>query len=192
MLRITLKGPSVGAQAKRSMAEVDRQVSLAIGMTARKTGSEIRQAVKKNIKSAGNFGPSWFNAVKVDVDPKRGPAERGATIITRFSSGRIGEMAQAFEEGATIQGKPMLWIPLSYTGLTMPAWKFAKTSGGLFSVQRQGGAPLLFSKEDQKPKYFGIEAVHLRKRFNIAEAAQSVVSKIPVWYDQMFERAAKK
>jgi hypothetical protein len=91
----------------------------ALGMTARKLGSKIRTAVRKDIRSSGDFGKAWDNAVRVDTVPKRGPAAGLATITTRYSSSPLGRYAQAFQEGAAIHGKPMLWIPLSYTGLRM-------------------------------------------------------------------------
>jgi hypothetical protein len=71
------------------------------------------------------------------------------------------------------------------------AAKFAETQGGLFSVQRQGKAPLLFSKQDQKPKFFGIESIHLRKRFHLKEAVQRVADRMQQIFDDMAERVQK-
>jgi adenylate/guanylate cyclase family protein len=64
--------------------------------------------------------------------PKRGPAFR-AVVTVRYSSSPLGSFAQAFEEGAPLRGKPLLWVPLSFTRLRMSAAKYAHTQGGVFS-----------------------------------------------------------
>ena len=99
-------------------------------------------------------------------------------------------MAEAFEEGATITGKPTLWIPLSYTGIRQRAAKYA-ASHGLFRVDRQGKPPLLLSNDDKKPKFVGLTMVHLRKRFHLREAAGKIVERIPAIYAEMLAKVRK-
>jgi len=158
-----------------------------IGRTARKTGSELKKAIYNNIRSGGDFGKPWRNAVRVETTPKRGGASN-ATVTTRFSSSPLGGAAQAFEEGATIHGRPLLWVPLSFAKVNTRARRF---SGGLFRVDRPGKHPLLLSRRDKKPKYVGLESVRLRKRFDIRGTVDQVAGRVPeFWADQMNKGSA--
>ena len=112
-------------------------------------------------------------------------------VTVRYSSSPLGSFARAFEEGATIHGKPYLWVPLSFTRLRMSAAKFAQTQGGAFRANREGKPPLLFSKKDRKPKYIGLSEVHLRKRFHIKETIDRVVDRVPSFYAEQFSKAMK-
>lgn len=176
-----------GKQFRRNMDALSDATAEAIGRTARKTGSTLAKEIFRDIQSAGHFGKSWRNAVKTETVPKRGPAS-SATVTVRYSSSPLGSFAQAFEEGALIRGRPLLWIPLSFTRLRMSAAKYARTQGGLFRVDRNGKPPLLFSKKDRKPKYVGLSEVHLRKRFHIKETIERVVARVPSFYAEQFAK----
>jgi hypothetical protein len=76
---------------------------------------------------------------------------------------------RVFQNGAIIQGKPLLWIPLSFA--TEAQGVSAKDyPGRLFRVDRKsGGAPLLMSADDKQPKYSGHESVRIPKKFHLVE-----------------------
>jgi hypothetical protein len=57
--------------------------------------------------AAGGFGPKWQNALRANVYPRGGDSIRAAAVIYHKVPYAI-----AFEEGAIIQGKPLLWLPL--------------------------------------------------------------------------------
>jgi hypothetical protein len=182
-LRIKLSGDP-GGQFKKNMTKLGGQMQQGIGRTARKTGSELKKAIYNNIKSGGNFGKPWKNAVRIETVPKRGGA-LSATVTTRYSSSPLGGAAQAFEEGATIHGNPLLWLPL-HSVQRMSVRRFAQREGGLFSVNRPGKHPLLFGRKSGKPAFVGLESVRLRKRFDLRGTVQTVAQRIPeFWADQM-------
>jgi hypothetical protein len=124
---------------------------------------------KDNIASSGKFGNKWTDGLKSIVQSN----SEGATI--EFSHDLPG--FNVFEHGATIQGKPLLWIPLSYTGITTRAKDYP---GGLFMVNRiAGGPPLLLSVVDKKPKYVGISSVTIPQKFHVGEIIEQAMKEFP-------------
>jgi len=64
---------------------------------------------RANIAAAG-FGTGWQNALRAEVYPERGfSADAAAWIYHRI------RYANVFQEGATIRGRPKMWVPLSTT-----------------------------------------------------------------------------
>jgi hypothetical protein len=64
---------------------------------------------RADIARAG-FSPKWQNALRANVYPKKGfSADAAAWIFHRIP------YAGVFEDGATIRGRPRMWIPLSST-----------------------------------------------------------------------------
>jgi hypothetical protein len=123
--------------------------------------SMIETESKADITSAGNFDGKGLT---VTVD--------GNTIRTELDipGGDI------FESGGTIQGNPLLWIPIS--GTDAAGTRASAYPGKLFSVNRKaGGPPLLFSMADKAPKYFGVPSVFIPKKFHLAEIQLSVMER---------------
>jgi hypothetical protein len=67
-----------------------------------------------------------------------------------------------FQEGRVIHGKPLLWIPLSFSDAVGIR---ARDYGPLFRVDRSGKSPLLLSPKDGEPKYSGHEQITIPKKF---------------------------
>lgn len=132
--------------------------------------SMMLEQTSKDISSAGKFGASYLKGLKVTVD--------GDTIRTTIDS----PGANVFENGGTIHGNPLLWLPLSGTdAVGTPAGQY---SHKLFSVNRKaGGPPLLFSIDDHAPKYFGVPYVTIPKKFHIAEIQQRVMLNFAAFFN---------
>jgi hypothetical protein len=101
------------------------------------------------------------------------------------------------EFGATIKAKKgLLWIPLSDTGLKIPAREYqgklkrvdrTRPSGAGFKGQKRhpvtgrftGGhkRPLLLDIKDKQPKYFGIAQVTIRPKFHIRQICREVMGR---------------
>lgn len=136
--------------------------------------SMIRTQSLEDIRNAGNFGASYTQGLKVTVD--------GNSVITMLDA----PGSSIFEDGGTIQGNPLLWIPLS--GTDAEGIQASNYSGGLFSVNRKaGGAPLLFSISDRQPKYFGISSVVIPKKFHLGEIQANVMANFKTVFENALE-----
>ena len=108
-------------------------------------GEQAKADGKANILSAG-LGTRFANALRLNVYPKKGASLRAAALIYHKIP-----YAGVFEEGATIRGKPRLWLPLpstprKYGRYRLTPERYAREIGPLQYVKRPGKAPLLFAK----------------------------------------------
>ena len=99
---------------------------------------------RQNIAGAG-FGKRWQNALRSEAYPKRGESVNAAAWIYH----RI-PYAGVFEQGATIRGNPLMWVPLSTTPSLgrrnkLTPKNFESQIGPLFSM-RGSKQPLLGAK----------------------------------------------
>lgn len=93
--------------------------------------------------ASGGLGPKWQNALRVERYPKRGVSMDAAAWIFH----RI-KYADVFQSGATIAGKPLLWLPLNKTpsrvgGMKLTARNYALKIGPLHTIRVPGKPPLL-------------------------------------------------
>lgn len=108
-------------------------------------GEQAKADGKANILSAG-LGTRFANALRLNVYPKKGASLRAAALIYHKIP-----YAGVFEEGATIRGKPRLWLPLpstprKYGRYRLTPERYAREIGPLQYVKRPGKSPLLFAK----------------------------------------------
>lgn len=120
-----------------------------IASAATETMDEVLTIVKRDgradITGAG-FSRRWANALRLNRYPKKGTSIDAAVYLYHNI-----EYAGAFEKGATIQGQPLLWLPLSTTpkrvnGFMMRPQRMASLLGGaskLVSMGSPGGTPIL-------------------------------------------------
>lgn len=147
---------------KDSFAAAGKRYNDAFATAANMAVSMIRAQSEEDIQNAGNFGSRYLEGLSVTLDDD--------TITTRLDA----PGASIFEEGGTIHGSPLLWIPL--TGTDAEGTQASDYAGGLFSVNRKtGGAPLLFSISDRAPKYFGTPSVTIDKKFHLKEIQLDVM-----------------
>lgn len=142
-------------------AEIARFKS-AITRVANFLAVDLKRQGDADIAGAGNFGSRWTSAFNVQSRRE----DFGVTIEMSF---RGIPYAMIHETGGVIHGKPLLWIPLSFAHVNVPARAYP---GRLFRVNRAGGRPLLFSAEDRSPKYVGVPLVRIPKRFHLREIAE--------------------
>lgn len=108
-------------------------------------GDIVKREGRADIASAG-FSRKWQNALRVNIYPKRGVSMEAAAFIYH----KIG-YAGVFEEGATITGKPRLWLPLDSAPKRIGRSKvtpalYVRKIGPLVSINRPGKPPLLAGK----------------------------------------------
>jgi hypothetical protein len=147
----------------------DKQQSLNKAAVAalRETAANAVKEGRQNIAGAGSFGPKWQRGLQYRI--KKG-AEPSAIIFHKYG------YAGVFEHGATIQGKPMLWIP------TMEGGPRASRSGKKLTSATVRGQPMLFDANDRtrdrKPLYIGVQSVRIPKKWRITEIVRQHAAKI--------------
>jgi hypothetical protein len=172
-VRIIVSNPS--AEFSSNIEGLADRLANAIDVAANMAASMIEDACKADIQAAGNFGSRWTDGLHVRVDPY-GTGGRQLTVVHDIP------YAEIFETGGDIQGNPLLWIGISGTDAEgVPPSEYG--GGGLFSIRRPSGAPLLFSISDKLPKYFGTPSVSIPQKFHFAEDVMSVMGDFQSIFD---------
>lgn len=178
-IRVTVSGQDAGTRFQAAMNANLSAVARGVTGGARAAAAEIKRRGDADIKGAGNFGPRWTEGFKVDVKPSN-----GFLLNARIDVHHTIPYAHVFQTGATIKGKPELWIPLPFANVTVTAREFP---GGLFRVDRKQGPPLLLSRIDKEPKYFGLPSVTIKKRFHLLEIVSDVMKRFDDFYNRNFK-----
>lgn len=178
--KITFKLPVPNFAAR--MAGLAERLQRAVAATTNMIASMLLETGQADIGSAGNFGQRWTDGLHVTQQGSGGNMKLFFTHDIPY--------ATIFETGGTIQGKPLLWIPLS--GTDAAGVRASAFPGGLFSARyprKNGGPPLLFSISDKKPRYFGVESVTIPKKFHLAEDVTSVMANFRAVFDEAWQRS---
>ncbi|RWH86453.1 MAG: hypothetical protein EOR77_21635 [Mesorhizobium sp.] len=125
-----------------AMAAIKDPIAFAGTAAISEAGDIVKREGRADIAAAG-FSKRWQNALRVNVYPRRKYSINAAALI--FHNIRY---AGVFEEGATISGRPRLWLPLPTAPKRAGRKKmtpalYVKTIGPLFSIERPGKPPLL-------------------------------------------------
>src|SRR5262245_25853056 len=154
----------------------DKQRSVATAAVAalREAAADAVQEGRQNIAGAGKFGGSWQQGLQYRTfDAREGgePSLQARAIIFH----KFG-FAGVFEHGATIEGKPLLWIP------TTPGGPPASRSGKKLVSATVRGQPMLFDANDRdrhrKPLYVGVPSVRIPKKFRITEIVKEHAARL--------------
>lgn len=142
-ITITVKAITEGFDA--AMREKYRPLAEAGQETIVEIANAIKAKGRAHIATAG-FSARWQNALRADVYPKRKVSLNAATLVFHKIP-----YADVFETGATIAGRPTLWLPLSSTPkklgrYKMTAERYSKEVGSLTLLKRPGKKPLLAAK----------------------------------------------
>ena len=139
------------AYVARQFAEAMRadygRIEKAATLAVRDTGKAAQEAGRLSIAGAGGrFGRGWQNALSLRVYPKSGYSAGAAALIYH----KI-RYAGVFETGATIAGKPYMFVPLRNSPSTIAGKKltpaiFRERVGPLFYLKRPGRNPLLTAR----------------------------------------------
>lgn len=180
-VRLYIDNERVGQKFERSVKRQAARVRTAARAAAFDAGEEVRKRVAADIASAGNFGPRWTGGLTTNI------TEGGGNIRIAFNH-RVPYWT-VFQYGKVIQGRPLLWIPLSFAADAKGVLA-RNFPGGLFFVDRsaRGKAPLLLSRQTREPKYFGKESVTIPKKFHIIEIIRDVSKEVRKYFQQNFEK----
>jgi len=148
-----------------------KQAQTALLATTTDLANAMQASCRSNISGAGKFSGQWVDGLTASI--AKGASESYEIRVEHL----LGAMVRPHVYGATIVGKPMLWIPLEFA----PEAKNIRAReypARLFRVDRKKGPPpLLFSVQDRQPKYFGREQVTVPARWNIAGTCRAIVDK---------------
>lgn len=184
-LIVRFDGKQAGPKFKRAVGENRSLFARAITGAARDVSALIIKNGRANMRAAGDFDSKrWQDGLHADVIPKH-----GAITNPRITVFHDVPYFMIFETGGVIKGRPLLWIPLSYTGIKKRARDYG---GGLFRVDRKrDGLPLLLSSADGQAKYFGKKQVRIPKKFTIGKISAEAARKMPELYELQVRKLNK-
>lgn len=181
MLTIGLEGADVEKQLRDFGTRNLGRSADAARATINWARDEVKRRWAIDVRSAGNFSGRWVDALQGEITPRVGRTRR---ISLTFAMRGIPYW-RIHEYGGIIKGKPLLWIPLPWTGLKVRARDY---KGRLFRVDRKsGGNPLLMSP-DGEAKYVGVEQVRLKKRFHLRKIIREVGKQMGPRYRTEYRR----
>jgi Family of unknown function (DUF6441) len=159
---------AVDQSALQKMIRNKQQSVTAAAIAAvRETAADAVKEGRSNIAGAGKFGPKWQQGLQYRM---KKDGEPSAIIFHKFG------FAGVFEHGATIQGKPLLWIP------TTPGGPRASRSGKKLTSATVRGKPMLFDANDRdrdrKPLYIGVPSVRIPRKWRITEIVKQHAARI--------------
>ena len=144
----------------------------------RETAANAVQEGRADIAGAGRFGPKWQEGLRFRMQEEEG-GQPSAIVFHR--QGRAG----VFEYGATIQGRPLLWIPTARGGPP------PRRSGKKLTSATVRGRPMLFDANDRdrqrKPLYIGVPSVRIPKMWRITEIVREHAARIAALFLKHFK-----
>ena len=180
MKAMSLGSPKVVVKTKGKFSDITTKQYKWVRSAVTKAATEVMKNIRKRgyaeIRSAGNFSARSARGLKVYKLRKR--ANR--TVVRS----RMNEWLNLFERGATVEGKPLLWIPISGQE-DAEAVAPKDYNGKLFRLNRGSGVPLLLSSKGVA-KYYGIESIKEPKLFDIEAVVESEASNVPEYYKRAF------
>lgn len=160
-----------------------RPVATAAVAALRDAAAEAVQEGRSNIASAGQFKGKWLSGLQYrtkDAEAGGEPSLQARAIVFH----KFG-IAGVFEHGATIQGKPLLWIPTQHGAPT------ASRSGKKLVSATVRGQPVLFDANDpdrhRKPLYIGVPSVRIPKKFRITEIVKEHAKQLGMLFLKHFK-----
>lgn len=180
-LRIKFSGDQLGPKFKKNRVRDGERVLAATRAAAIDAQKELLQRGRADIRAGGRFGRRWTQGLTAPI------TEGGGRIVLNVS--HAVPYFMVFQKGKVIRGKPMLWIPLSFSDAVGIR---ARDYGKLFRVNRKGKAPLLLSAKDKKPKYFGKLSVRIPKKFHVLEIGREIARRLKEFYRVRMSRSKGK
>lgn len=175
-----VNGDKLGPQFKKQVQNFGAKQKRALAEAARTAAAEIETSGRANIRAGGNFSSArWQEGFRAKVS-----LQVASNFLIRIT--HAVRYWKVFEEGRVIKGRPLLWIPLSFSTagrLLVRARDYPKK---LFRVDRPGKAPLLL--DDTGPQYFGKAQVRIPRKWRLRTIVKQVARKMNVFYREAMRR----
>jgi hypothetical protein len=168
-VRVYFQDERIGSKFRRSTFRQGERVRESIRLAAQDASDEMVEKGNQNIAGAGNFGSRWQTL--------QAPVTEGGGNI-RISLTHPIPYFMVHQKGATIRGKPLLWIPLPGAPV------FPRGRGNTFFARSRKGNLLLFGKRGKEiiPLRVAKKSVKIPKRFRVIEIAREVANNIAEFY----------
>lgn len=166
-LRITYDSKS--SILRDNMNAAGSAFARALTAAAGKAATAIEEQGKRAI-AAGGMGNRFQQSFHASITTPGG-AISNAVIKVSSDIPYFG----VFDRGATIKGKPILWVPLSFGSKQ----RISQYKGKLALVQRIGAKPLLIDVATHVPQFVGLDSVSIKKKFDIPGVINSVMQQFP-------------
>lgn len=186
-MTITVKyenGDQLGRKWQERVKNYNERRIRAIQGAAYLAAAEIEDEGRADMRAGGDFGSArWQEGLHAKVS-------FGSRTDLNIRVTHDVKFWVVFEEGRTIHGKPLLWIPLSFA--TDAKGIMARDySAPLFRVDRAGKASLLMTGGGKghkaEAKYFGKEQVIIPKKFHLREICRQVSRNMSKFYREAFQ-----
>lgn len=178
-INVTFNGPGIVQQLRDMQKPVANAAYAALDDAAKIAVTEGRQ----NIAGAGRFGSRWVTGLKYRLFPEKPSLRARATIFHTVG------LAGQFQTGATIMGKPLLWLPIRAN--LPPRVNSPKQYGRkLVSVNRPGKKPMLFAAlrgPDRKPLFVGVKSIKIPKKFSVIEIVEHQAERLGEFFLRRFK-----
>jgi hypothetical protein len=182
MASVRLIFAAATGQFEAALKEQYKPIARAATAAIRDAGDQAKAEARANFLAAG-LGQGQANALRVNAYPKgsKVSADAGAFLFHRTTYGAV------FEDGATIAGRPLLWVPLPNVPQKigrkrMTPALYRERIGNLRYVNPPGGRPLLvadvrLSKSRAGAQFGNVSAAALRR----GAGGTGVLKSVPVF-----------
>jgi len=161
-ITIEVTGGSISERVTKNIDATVEKVNTAVTAAMNMARSMIEQRARAIISASGKFGARWMDGLHVTLDNMR------------ISMSHDIPYADVFVTGATITGKPLLWLPIG----DGPA------SGERLVSARGTKRPYMLSINDKTPKLFGTTSVTITPKWNMQGAIESVMANFADYFGQ--------
>lgn len=172
-------------QVRKAFVAVSRGLARASKATIEEAADRMLKRGRADIAAAG-MSKEIVEGLQVSVYPKGSKVSIDSAV---YVSHRL-PFASVFEEGATIRGRPLLWVPLpgvptTIGGRPTTARRYAAQNGKMFLIHGRNGRPILAQREGKRlvPLFVGLDSVTIRKRFHIAQIAAGIGAELPAIFE---------
>jgi hypothetical protein len=135
----------------KSFLGVEQPIARAATAAIAEAGDTVKGRVRADIAAAG-FSRNWQNAFRAQQYPKGGKISMGPAVHFFHKI----PYADVFESGATIRGKPKLWLPLPSVprgnrgNKPLTPKQYVQRVGPLVGGKSKSGTPLLFGRASRR------------------------------------------
>lgn len=177
---------TISGQWDKAIKDKNEPISRAATIAVRDVSDDVKTRGRADIAGAG-FSKKWQNALRVDSYPRKGENSVNAAAFIYHKIPYAG----VFEDGATIRGKPYLWLTVSNAPKKigknrMTPKLYTQKVGELNYAKVAGKAPMLTAQlrmsraKARRKDYPKLSLAALRKGRS-GGGATGVIKSVPVF-----------
>lgn len=195
-MTLRLIAASIKGKFSEALAEKYPVVAKAATGAINDAADTLKQEARAEI-ARGGFSKRWQNTLRVDVYPRGGKESVNPAIWMWHKIPYAG----VFERGATIQGKPLLWLPTKHApkrvgGKKVTPKRYSQIVAPLRSVKGTK-VPMLVANVTARrgkkkgmtqslPIFVGVPTVTIGKKFSVLDVGKRVAAQLPALYAANF------